>query len=289
MLVPGLLFLILMNYLPMFGSLIAFKDINYELGIFGSPWVGLKNFIFMFSSADAWIAIRNTLLYNAVFIFTGPLISVALAIALNEVRSRAASRIYQTLSIMPFFVSFVVVSYFVYAFLGSPNGYVNTQLAPLLGFDPVSWYTKPENWPAILFIVNGWKGWGIGTVIYLATMAGFDSELYEAATIDGASRWRQITAITLPLLMPIITILFILSLGNIFRSDFGLFWQVPRGSGILSPATNTLDTYVYRALLVTRDMGMASAAALVQSVVGFITILGANLFIRKVAPDRALF
>ncbi len=289
MLLPGVVFLLVMNYLPMFGALIAFKRVDYSLGIIRSPWVGLSNFKFLFATRSSWIAIRNTLAYNAVFIVAGPIISVALAIMLNELLNKRMARIYQTLVIMPHFVSFVVGSYLVFAFLSSNNGFVNLSIMPMLGLEPVRWYLEPQPWPVILFIVNGWKTWGFGTVIYLATMAGFDQELYEAAVIDGANRWKQIWKITLPLLMPIIMLLFILSLGRIFYSDFGLFYQVPRGSGPLVSTTQTLDTFVYRALIQLGDVGMSSAAAFVQAVVGFVTILAANLVMRRLRPEWSVF
>jgi putative aldouronate transport system permease protein len=289
MLFPGVLFLLVMNYLPMFGALIAFKEIDYALGILGSPWVGLKNFQFLFATRDAWVAIRNTLAYNAVFIVTGPIFSVTLAIMLNELLNKRMAKIYQTLLIMPHFISFVVVSYLVYAFLATSDGYVNTQILQPLGIEPVRWYLEAGRWPPILFIVHGWKHWGFGTVIYLATMSGFDPQLYEAATIDGANRWYQIRKITIPLLLPMIMLLFILSLGRIFNADFGLFYQVPRAAGTLIPTTQVLDTFVYRALIRLGDIGMSSAAAFVQSVVGFITIMSVNLITRRLKPEWSIF
>lgn len=288
MLLPGILFVLLMNYLPMFGSLIAFKNIDYALGILRSPWVGFENFEFLFGTRDAWVAIRNTLAYNIVFIVTGPIISVAIALAFNELINKRAAKLYQTLIILPHFVSFVVVSYLVYAFLATSSGFVNTQILPALGQEPVRWYLEPERWPWILFIVNGWKTWGFGTIIYIASMAGFNPELYEAATIDGASRWKQIWRITLPQLLPMMMLLFILSLGRIFNADFGLFFQVPRGAGALIPTTQVLDTFVYRALIRLGDIGMSSAAAFLQSIVGFVTILSANLITRRYKPEWSI-
>lgn len=289
MLVPAFVVLLLMNYLPMFGAVIAFKEIDYALGILRSPWVGLKNFEFLFASDDAWIIVRNTLGYNILFIITGPMVSVTLAILLNELTNRLGAKVYQTLIIMPHFISMVVVSYLVYAFLAHQSGFLNKVILPALGLEGVKWYYEARYWPVLLFLVHGWKHWGYGTVIYLATMAGFDQELYEAAAIDGASRLRQIWHITVPLLTPIIIMLFILSLGRIFNSDFGLFYQVPRSSGPLHPVTQTLDVFTYRALMQLGDLGMASAAAFFQSVVGFFTILSANLVVRKMNPERAMF
>lgn len=289
LLLPGVVYLALLNYLPMFGAVIAFKEIDYALGILRSPWVGLKNFEFLFASNDAWIIVRNTLGYNAVFIVTGPVVSVTLAILLNELTNRRMAKVYQTLIIMPHFISMVVVSYLVYAFLGHQSGFVNSGIFPALGLDAVKWYYEPKYWPFFLFFIQGWKHWGYGTVIYLATMAGFDQELYEAAAIDGASRLRQIFSITIPLLVPIVIMLFVLSLGRIFNSDFGLFFQVPRSQGPLHPVTQTLDTYTYRSLMQLGDLGMASAAAFFQSAVGFFTILSANIAVKRMNPERALF
>ncbi|MFP4113431.1 MAG: ABC transporter permease [Spirochaetota bacterium] len=289
MLLPGVIYLLIIQYLPMFGALVAFKRVDYSLGLIRSPFVGLSNFEFLFSTKSAWVAIRNTLAYNSVFITTGPIISVALAIMLNELLNKRTAKVYQTLLILPHFVSFVVGSYLVYAFLSTNNGYFNTTLYPALGKEPVMWYLEPQHWPVILFLVNGWKTWGFGTVIYLATMSGFDQELYEAATIDGATRWKQIWRITIPLLMPIVVLLFILSMGRIFYSDFGLFYQIPRGSGPLIPTTQTLDTFVYRALIQISDIGMSSAAAFVQSIIGFVTIVTVNLVMRRVKPEWSVF
>ncbi len=289
MLLPGVLLLFFMNYLPMFGNIIAFKEIDYSLGILGSRWIGLKNFDFLFSTPAAWVALRNTLFYNVLFIFTGIAGSVGLSIALSEIANKRAAKVYQVILIMPHFISMVVVSYLVYAFLSHATGFMNTEILPLLGIEPIGWYMEAQYWPYILFIVNMWKTWGYGTVIYLAAIAGIDPALYEAAKIDGASKWRQIKAITIPQLMPVISMLFLLSLGRIFNSDFGLFYQVPRASGALISTTQTLDTFVYRSLIQLGDIGMSYAAALFQNTVGFVTILVVNMILRKVSPERSLF
>jgi putative aldouronate transport system permease protein len=289
MFIPCIIFLLLLNYLPMFGVVIAFKRIDYALGLFKSPWVGFRNFEFLFATKQSWIAIRNTLLYNCSFIITGPVVSVIIAVLLNELTNKRVGRVYQTLIILPNFVSYVVVSYLLYAFLATRYGFINTAILAPMGKEGIRWYLEAKYWPAILFLVNGWKSWGFGTVIYLATMSGFDQELYEAATIDGATRWIQFWRITLPLLLPIIMLLFILSLSRIFYSDFGLFYQVPRGAGTILSTTDTLDTYVYRSLVQLGDIGMSSAAAFLQSVVGFTTILSANLVMRRIKPEWSVF
>ncbi len=289
MLLPGVLLLFFMNYLPMFGNIIAFKEIDYSLGILGSRWIGLKNFEFLFSTPAAWVALRNTILYNIVFIFTGIIGPVGLSIALSEIANKRAAKVYQVILIMPHFISMVVVSYLTYAFLSHSTGFMNTEILPRLGMEPIGWYMEAQYWPYILFIVNIWKSWGYGTVIYLAAIAGIDPSLYEAAKMDGATKWTQIKSITVPQLMPVISMLFILSLGRIFNSDFGLFYQVPRASGALVATTQTLDTFVYRSLTQLGDIGMSSAAALFQNTVGFVTILGVNMILRKVSPERSLF
>jgi putative aldouronate transport system permease protein len=288
MLLPGFLYLLIMSYLPMFGAIIAFKRIDYALGILKSPWYGLKNFEFLFATGSSWTAIFNTLAYNSVFIVTGPIFSCGIALILNELLNKRGAKVFQTLLIMPHFVSYVVASYLVYAFLATNNGYLNTTVLPMLGLQPVKWYLESQHWPVILFLVNGWKTWGFGTVIYLATISTLDAEIFEAATIDGASRITQIRRITLPLILPIVVLLFILSLGRIFYSDFGLFYQIPRGSGALT-TTQTLDTYVYRALIQLSDISMSSAASFVQSVVGFITIFVVNLVMRRLKPEWSVF
>jgi putative aldouronate transport system permease protein len=289
LLVPGLIIMLFMNYLPMFGTLIAFKEIDYAKGLFGSPWIGFKNFEFLFKTNDAWIILRNTLGYNSLFIISGPIVSISTAIMLEELTNRRGAKIYQTIIILPHFISMVVISYLAFAFMANKSGFINHNILQKIGIEPISWYFEPKYWPYILFLVNGWKHWGYGTVIYLATMSGFDPQLYEAAALDGAGRFRQIISITVPLLMPITIIVFVLSVGRIFYSDFGLFYHVPRDSGMLYSVTQTLDTYTYRALLKTRDTGMAAAAAFFQSMIGFITILSANLVVKKVNPNRALF
>lgn len=288
MLLPVTLYLIINDYLPMFGVLIAFKNIDYVKGFFGSPWVGFENFKFLFAT-DAWLITRNTVFYSLIFMIINLILTVSIAIGLNEIRNRFLSRFYQTTIILPHFLSMVVVSYLGFAFFSNEFGFINHNVLQPLGITPVNWYSEPRFWPYILVIINAWKGVGIGSVIYLAAIAGIDLEYYEAAIVDGASKWQQIRYITLPMIRPIIIIITILSLGSIFRSDFGLFYQVPLDSGALFDATQTIDTYVYRALLKMNDIGMASAAGLYQSAVGFVMVLVTNLIVRKISPENALF
>lgn len=289
MALPGLLYLLINNYLPMFGIVIAFKDINFAKGILGSDWIGLKNFEYLFKTTDAYIITRNTLLYNITFILLNTGIAIALAIMLNEIRKRFLSRMYQTLILLPFLISMVIVGYLVLGFLDVENGFMNKTLLPMLGLDPISWYSETKYWPWILTIVSVWKGVGNLCIIYLAAIIGIDNEYYEAATIDGANRWQQIRKITIPLIAPVITIMTLLAIGRIFYSDFGLFYQVPLNTGVLMPVTNTIDTYVYRALINLGDIGMSSAAGLYQALVGFILVIISNAVVRKYNKDNALF
>lgn len=289
MMVPGILYLILNNYLPMFGISIAFLDYNYVGGVFASPWVGLKNFEFLFATSDAWQITRNTLCYNAVFIGLNLFFSVSMAILLNEIRGNVIKRFYQSAVLLPYFLSAVIVAYLVYSFLNPASGFVNRSILEPLGIEDVSWYLEPVYWPFILVIANAWKYVGYGSIIYISAITGFDAEYYEAAIIDGATKWQQVRYITLPLLTPIITIMTILSIGRIFYADFGLFYQTPMQSGPTFPATNVIDTYVYRSLTTLGDIGMSSAAGLYQSTVGFLLVLLSNMAVRKINPENALF
>jgi putative aldouronate transport system permease protein len=289
MALPGIVYLIINNYLPMLGTVIAFKNINYAKGILGSDWAGFDNFAYLFGTRDAFVITRNTLLYNIVFIIINLVASVSLAIMLNEVRGRLKKKFYQSAMLLPYFLSAVIVAYLVYGMLSSEYGFINKIIFPLLHIEPISWYNEPKYWPYILSFVNTWKGVGYFSVVYIAAILGIDQEYYEAAVIDGASKWQQIRHITLPLLTPVITTLILLQVGRIFYADFGLFYQVPLDSGTLLPVTNVIDTYVYRGLLQLGDLGMSSAAGLYQSVVGFVIVMFSNLVVRKFNREQALF
>ena len=291
MILPGAIFLVLFSYLPMFGIIIAFKKYNFAAGILGSPWNGLRNFEFMFSSPDAWVITRNTIAYNLLFIFGGLILNVAMAIGLNELKNKMFSKVCQTIVLMPHFLSYVIVSYLVLAFLHVENGVLNRVVLPLLGADKVDWYATVKAWPWILVFVNFWKTTGYGSVVYLAAIAGIDTQLYEAAQIDGATRWQRIKYITIPSLVPLMIILTIMNVGKIFSADFGLFYQVPLNTGTLYPATNVISTYVYNMLTSagTGSVGMASAASFYQSIVGFILVMTTNLIVRKIDPESSLF
>ncbi|MGO4370009.1 ABC transporter permease [Paenibacillus sp. MCAF20] len=289
MMIPTVIVLILNNYLPMFGVFIAFKNINYIDGIWRSPWVGFDNFTFLFTSDSLWRIARNTVTYSLAFMVVNLILSVGIAVAINELRGKLLAKGYQTFLIMPYFLSMIVISYLAYAFLNPDKGFLNASILELFGQDKVSWYSEQAYWPFILTIVNAWKGVGIGAVIYIAAIAGIDPEYYEAAVIDGATKWQQTIHITLPSIQPIIIIMTILSMGHVFNSDFGLFYQVPMDSGALYPVTDTVDTYVYRVLIELNDIGMSSAAALVQSVLGFIMVIATNSAVRKINKEQALF
>ncbi len=286
---PGVVYMICNNYLPMFGIVIAFKDLNFRKGILGSDWAGLSNFEYLFTTQDAWTITRNTILYNLLFIVVGLALAITVALLLNEVRVRVLSRLYQSAILLPFLMSWVVVGYLAFALLSNETGLINNSILEPLGLAPVSWYTEKGPWPFILTIVNQWKGIGFSSVIYLSSIVGISAEYYEAARIDGASKWKQIRYITLPLLKPTIITLTILNIGRIFYSDFGLFYQLPRNSGVLYDVTRTIDVYVYNALMNNNDFAMSSAASVYQSIVGFILVITANGVIRRISRDDALF
>ncbi|MGI6254879.1 MAG: ABC transporter permease [Acutalibacter sp.] len=289
MMVPGLAYLVINCYMPMTGIVVAFKQYNVRDGIYKSPNVGLKNFEFLFKTNDAWNITRNTILYNLVFIGLGTVLAITVAIILNEIRSKPAKQVYQTVILIPYLISMVVVSYLAFAFLSDGNGFINNSILPHFGKESISWYNSPQYWPFILVLIHVWKSIGYNCILFYATICGIDHSLYEAAVVDGANRWQQVCNITLPCLKSTIIIITLMSLGNIFRSDFGLFYQVPMNSGALIDVTNTIDTYVYRGLMQTNNIGMSSAAGVYQSVVGFILVITANTVVRKVDNESSLF
>ena len=286
MMIPGLTYLFINNYIPLTGLQLAFKKFKYNEGIFNSPWVGMKNFSFLFKTNDAWVLFRNTLGYNLLFLVINTVLAIAVAILLNEVRSAFVRKMSQTVVLIPFLLSYVVISYIVYALLGQSGGMVNNSILKPLGMEPVSWYTKPKYWPLILTLVQAWKAFGYNSIIYYATIIGFDKSLYEAAAVDGAGVWKRIWFITMPMLKATVITLTLMSIGRMFYSDFGLFYQVPMNSGMLQKATTT---YVYRGLMESNDIGRAAAAGFLQSILGFVTVLTANTVVRKIESENALF
>ncbi len=300
---PTTVWFAVFSYLPMFGIIIAFKNYKPVKGIgflqtlfTKSEWVGFQNFEFLFNpggnfwTSQTWWMLRNTILYNIVMIALGVLVPVTLAIIVNELYSKKLAKVCQTMMFLPNFISWVVVSYFVYAFLSPTKGLVNN-IMESMGAETVNWYdTQALNfWPPFLIFMNVWKGAGYGMIVYLATITGIDQTLYEAAIIDGASKWQQVKYITLPMLRTIITIMLIMAVGRIFSSDFGLFYNVPKDMGPLQSVTLTIDVYVYKALTTTVNIGLSSASAFFQSVCGLIMINIANFTVRKIDPASAMF
>lgn len=288
LLAPGIILLILFCYIPMFGIIIAFKDYRNNLGIFGSEWVGFENFKFFFTSQDAWRIMRNTVGYGILFIALRLVAAVFIAILLYEIKSRFALKFYQTSMILPHFLSWVIVGYITYILL-EPNMGVINQIIRMFGGEGLQWYSDSKYWVAILPIVDLWKNVGLKCIMYYAALMGIDEELFEAAEMDGANRFKQIIYITIPSLVPLMTILTILDVGNIIRGDFGLFYTIPRDVGLLYPTTDIIDTYVYRGLRTGDDMGITTAVGLFQSVVGLIMVIGTNLIVRKISPENSLF
>lgn len=289
MMLPGLIYLLINNYAPMFGLVIAFKRINWSKGILGSDWVGFSNFEYLFASSEAWTMTRNTIGYNLLFIVIGTTVAIMVAIFMNEITSKAANRIYQTLILLPYMISWVVCGYLVNALLSSETGLINLGILSKLGIEPIVWYQEKKYWPFIILIVHIWKSVGFSMVIYLASIVGISKEFYEAAKIDGAKKWKQIRYITIPLLKPTIITMLIMNVGSIFYSDFGLFYQIPRNSGALYDVTQTIDTYVYNALMQQGNIALSAAAGFYQSIVGFVLVIAANAVVRKYSRESALF
>lgn len=294
MVAPGAIWFLLIRYLPMFGIVLSFKDYRiarpntFINNLLTSKWVGFDNFKFLFISPDTGVMIRNTIFYNAFWIVLGILISVSLAIMLSEIRKRFLAKTYQTLMFFPYFLSWVVASYFVLAFLDPTSGLL-VHFQKGLGQTPMDWYNNPTNWPLILTICNVWKYAGYSAVLYLAAITGIDATQYEAAAVDGASKWQQIRHVTLPNIRSMIIILFIMNVGRIFNADFGLFFSVPQNSGPLRSATMVIDTYIYTSYVNTGNVGMNSAAGFLQNFVGMICIVAANTIVRKLDADSSLF
>lgn len=286
---PGMLYLIINNYIPLFGLFLAFKNFSFSKGIWRSPWSGFKNFRFLFVSNDAWIITRNTVAYNFVFIVLGTVVSVFVAIMLYELGSTMRARLFQSVLLFPHLISWVVTSYLVYAILNPTTGFVNKTVLPFLGIQEIDWYTVPKYWPMILTITYLWKSVGYNAIVYMASISGIDKGIFEAAEIDGANRLQQIVYITLPMIKPTITIMMLMATGRVFYSDFGLFYQVPMDSGQLNGVTQTIDTYVYRGLMQNANVSLSAAAGFYQSICGFLLVVGVNKIVRTFDPDNALF
>lgn len=288
MLLPSALILILMCYIPMGGIVLAFKNFNYHDGIFGSPWVGFDNFEFFIKSGKIWSITKNTILYNILFLILGTFFAIMCAILLAELTNKFFKRLTQSLMFLPYFISWVVVGAFIYSLFNYEFGAINT-LLEAFGKKPIDVYSNPAAWIPILAAASVFKGVGYSTTMYLASIMSIDEELYEAASIDGATMWQKIWNITLPCIRPTIVILFLLAIGTIMKGDFQMFWQVTGNNPMVYEATDVIDTYVTRSMLSMQEYGMTAAVGFYQSVFSFILIMIANTIVKKVEPDYSLF
>lgn len=290
MCIPAIVLFILVNYLPLFGLILPFKDFSFAEGIVGSPWAEplFANFEYFFRSGVAWRVTRNTFLYNLAFIVIGTIVAVSLAVMLNEMKTKVFVKITQASFLLPFFISWIVGGMLLRALLAYDYGVFNQVLARF-GHNPLDWYGTPEAWPAILVVADSWREGGYRTVLYLAALAGIDPQLYEVAEMDGASRWRQIRSITVPLLTPTISILALLEVGRIMNADFGKFYALVGENSRIFPTADVIDTYVFRTLRNVGDIGMAAAPAMYQSVIGFVLVMLVNWYMRRKFPQGSLF
>lgn len=286
--IPAIIFIFIFSYIPMFGIIIAFKDVHYDTGILGSAWVGFKNFKFFFTSQDAWRVTRNTILYSMAWMSLGTVVSVSFALMMYEIRKKILIKTYQTAFFFPYFVSWIVAAYMLYSFLNYDYGILNGILKEI-GLPAVQWYGKAEYWPLILTVMSLWKSTGYLSIIYYAVLVGIDNEYFEAAVIDGANKLQVIFKISIPFLVPMIIIMLLMSLGNIIRADFSMFYFLPRNVSLLYPTTDVIDTHVYRSLIETGDIGMSSAIGLYQSLVGFCLVVVSNTVVKKINPENSLF
>ena len=284
---PAIISLAIFHYWPLAGNIMAFKDYKYAKGIFGSDWNGLKNFEYFFTSQDAVRITRNTILYNGAFIVVGIACAVIVALLLYQITMRGAIKLYQTVMILPRFLSGVIVSYIVYILLNPTSGVLNGILNAA-GKSGVQWYGTTKPWPYILIFSNLWKHVGLDSIIYYSALLGIDEEQFEAAEVDGASKFVQMVRIAVPSILPVIVIMFILQIGSIFGGDFGLFYQIPRNIGTLYPVTDVIPTYVFRGLQ-GGDYATSTAVGLFQSAVGFALVIITNIIVKKIDPDKAIF
>lgn len=288
MITPAILYFIVFCYLPMGGIVLAFKNFNYQQGIFGSPWVGFRNFEFLFSSGTLWQVTKNTVLYNIAFIIVSLVMEVLVAIMLSELTGKWFKKITQSVMFLPYFVSYVLLAALVYNLFNYEFGVVNNILTSM-GHEPIDVYSDPDIWKYLLVFFHEWKGLGYGVVIYLAALTGIDSEYYEAAKIDGADKWQEIGWITIPLLKPTMIIVTLFAIGSIMKGQFELFYQVIGTNSLLYSTTDIIDTYVFRMLTQTFEPGMGTAAGLYQSVLSFVMIVSVNYLVKRVEPDYSLF
>ncbi|MGI6725356.1 MAG: ABC transporter permease [Christensenellales bacterium] len=288
LLLPVVVYVLVFSYAPMVGVLMAFEKYNFAKGLFGSPWVGFNNFKFLTVSNKLWPLTRNTLLYNLAFIVVGMVMEVGFAIIINEMRCRWFKKLFQSFIFLPYFISWVIAAAVVQTMLDYDNGLISRMLKSL-GVPMINVYIDTRPWPFLLVFFRMWKGVGYGSIIYLSAITGIDSEMYEAAEIDGANSWQKVYRITLPNLVPTMVVLFLLACGQIFRGDFGMFYQLIGNNGVLLEVGDILDLYIYRAMAGTGNLGFGAAAGLFQSILCFVTILLANFVVKKIQPDYTLF
>lgn len=284
---PAVAFLFVFSYIPLYGLVLPFKNYDYSLGFFKSPWAGLTNFKFLMNNSAVVVATRNTILYNVAFIILGLIASVAIALMLYEMKAKFV-KTYQTILFLPYFISWVVAAYAAKVFLDIDYGMFN-HILKAFGKTGVMWYNEPGYWPAILIVAEIWKGMGYNAIIYYAALMGTDRSLFEAATLDGANKLQQVWYISIPSIKPMIIIMTILKIGKIFYGDFGLFYNFTLNSSLLYSTTDIIDTYVYRSLITLGDVGMSSAAGFYQSVLGFILVVATNYVVNKIDSESALF
>jgi putative aldouronate transport system permease protein len=288
MLLPAIAFTILFAYVPMAGVITAFKDYKHQLGMFGSPWAGWDNFKYLLVSDKLWPLTRNTFLYNLCFIGFGMIFEVGLAIIISEIPLKRLKKVFQSMTFLPFFISWVVVASIMLNIFGYENGVLNT-LITTFGGERVNIYGNPATFPIVLVLLKLWKSTGYGTIIYLSSVTGMDQAMLEAADIDGANIWQRIWYITFPHLKPTMVIMLLLAVGQIFRGDFGMFYQTVGNNQMLLEVSDIIDTFVYRSLITSPNTGMAAAAGLYQSVLCFVTVIAANFVVKKIEPDYTLF
>lgn len=288
LLIPALVYVVIFNYIPMGGIIMAFKNYNFSKGLFASDWVGLKNFRFLTISGKLWSLTRNTLAYNIAFITIGMVVEVGFAIIINEMRCRWFKKTFQSFIFLPFFISWVIATAVLQTLLDYDTGLLS-RMAHSVGINMPNIYTTPKPWPVLLVLFRIWKSAGYGSIIYLSAITAIDTEMYEAADIDGANSWRKVAHITLPSLIPTMVIMFLLACGQIFRGDFGMFYQLIGNNGVLLEIGDILDLYIYRAMSSSANLGFSAAAGLYQSVLCFVTIMLVNFLVKKIQPDYTLF
>lgn len=288
MILPAVVLIIVMAYLPMSGLILAFKNYRFDLGVFGSDWNGIENFRYLFESGTGWLITKNTIVYNLVNLITSQLLAILIAIFISEINKKFFKKISQSLIFLPYFISWVIVGTFVFTIFNYETGLLNS-IIKALGGDPVNVYEMPGIWPVIIACFNSWKWCGYNSVIYIAAIVGVDAEIYEAASVDGANIFQRIRNITLPSIRATIITMLLLNVGRILRGDFEMFYQIVGQNGQLFNATDVIDTYVFRSLLQNSNLGMSAAASLYQSVLCFVIIIVVNRIVKKVDESNALF